>query len=839
MFGDDHCWLKLAIWLISVRSVYASSSFPREFTRREYFVVETITARVEEDSVANVRRDGAESSETNGTFAGSFNDTANSNNASTTARILSTTVDNHADKLYRNGAESSEISERFDGVESNETIGRSAGSVNDAKIRYNASLPARIFSAMAESRADNLRRYNAESSETGKHFHGSLHGTKNRRNNSSLPARTLFAMMEEHAGAESGETSGSINSVESSDTGGGIVDFDRARGKNNASLPARTLFAMVEERARDTRRGAAESGESNGTSADTFNDTEKKHDVLFGSDVPSVVERNARRLDGANTSKTSDTFNDAESSEINRSFAGPFNNTEKRKIASIPARTLFAMVEERAKDTRRDGAESSEISDSVDGAESSEINRSFAGPFNNTEKRKIASIPARTLFAMVEERAKDTRRDGAESSETSESFVGLFDVTEKNTYIPLGSGMVAVKESNASKASRLDGVARSKTLDVSFNSTERITSNRTTLLEKDLAVSIDFVAVTESNTVQRSSSQVLVPLCCPVGQRVTLDGCVETNGTYSFPPLYESNSFELIDETPDRGRLAFFVRDPCENHGRYNLDPNLYSDDAFLFLDNGTIYKQVEHYVIEQPEYCFGIVVDSDLYNVILCFDNAEESQSKIFVGFPVGLIVSAPCLFATFLVYTLIPELNNMHGRTLRGYVASLFIAYVNLAIAQIIPDQQNIPNFLCIIFAFVIHFSFLASFFWLNVMCFDIWWTFGGFRSLQGSVKQRERKKFLIYSIYAWGCASIFTGICMVMDFVPSIPENFIRPRFGEESCWFANFQRQFFASRRMKAVDIILVRGIYFIRMEKTQFNRSSRFEDGAILLASNDL
>lgn len=87
----------------------------------------------------------------------------------------------------------------------------------------------------------------------------------------------------------------------------------------------------------------------------------------------------------------------------------------------------------------------------------------------------------------------------------------------------------------------------------------------------------------------------------------------------------------------------------------------------------------------------------------------------------------------------------------------------------------------------AFIIHFSFLASFFWLNVMCFDIWWTFGGFRSLHGSVKQRERKKFLIYSIYAWGCAAILTGICAIMDFLPKIPNYLIKPDFGKMNCWF----------------------------------------------------
>lgn len=62
-----------------------------------------------------------------------------------------------------------------------------------------------------------------------------------------------------------------------------------------------------------------------------------------------------------------------------------------------------------------------------------------------------------------------------------------------------------------------------------------------------------------------------------------------------------------------------------------------------------------------------------------------------------------------------------------------------------------------------------------------------FRGFRSMQGTVKQREKKKFIIYSIYAWGSASLLTGVCVIMDFVPGIPKTFIRPEFGTGSCWF----------------------------------------------------
>ncbi|OAD59565.1 G-protein coupled receptor Mth2 [Eufriesea mexicana] len=285
----------------------------------------------------------------------------------------------------------------------------------------------------------------------------------------------------------------------------------------------------------------------------------------------------------------------------------------------------------------------------------------------------------------------------------------------------------------------------------------------------------------------KSTEKIRLPLCCPYASRLTNNQCVETNDTYHFPPLYDSNSLTLIDDVPDHTNYFHFnVQDPCDslNAPRYKLIPNIYPDDAFKFLNNGSIYMKEKNSIIPESDYCFGIS-DTDMFDVFLCFNSDAQPEDPIM--FPIGLFVSVPFLFATFIVYVLIPELKNMHGRTLRGYIASLLIAYVILAIVQISPQNQISDPF-CIAFAFIIHFSFLASFFWLNVMCFDIWWTFGGFRSLQGSMKQRERKKFVIYSIYAWGCASILTGICIIMDFLSDIPEYFIKPEFGKQNCWFA---------------------------------------------------
>ncbi|XP_077254741.1 G-protein coupled receptor Mth2-like isoform X1 [Temnothorax americanus] len=278
-----------------------------------------------------------------------------------------------------------------------------------------------------------------------------------------------------------------------------------------------------------------------------------------------------------------------------------------------------------------------------------------------------------------------------------------------------------------------------------------------------------------------------IPLCCPLGVRMIMEQCVSENvGHYSFPGVYEQATNESLERGPIGEVDQIFqltVHDPCPKVGHYVLDPDEQPDDAFMFLLNGSLY-QPRSKDVDIDLYCL-IVFQRDKYEIAVCFDSSDSS-APVPDGYHVGLIISLPFLLATFVVYSILPELQNMHGYTLRGYVGSLFVAYTSLAVIQQIA-QTSLSDTACIILAFIIHFSFLASFFWLNVMCFDIWWTFGGFRSLQGSVKQRERKKFVMYSIYAWGSASILTVICVIMDFVPSVPKELIRPEIGETKCWF----------------------------------------------------
>jgi G protein-coupled receptor Mth (Methuselah protein) len=88
-------------------------------------------------------------------------------------------------------------------------------------------------------------------------------------------------------------------------------------------------------------------------------------------------------------------------------------------------------------------------------------------------------------------------------------------------------------------------------------------------------------------------------------------------------------------------------------------------------------------------------------------------------------MLFSVPFLIATFLVYALIPELRNIHGKSLMCYVFGLTVGYTSLSISQL-HDGLSIEPVICALLGYVTYFALLLSFFWVNVMCIDIWLTF-----------------------------------------------------------------------------------------------------------------
>ncbi|GFG32348.1 hypothetical protein Cfor_02394, partial [Coptotermes formosanus] len=172
-------------------------------------------------------------------------------------------------------------------------------------------------------------------------------------------------------------------------------------------------------------------------------------------------------------------------------------------------------------------------------------------------------------------------------------------------------------------------------------------------------------------------------------------------------------------------------------------------------------------------------------------------------------LLISVPFLIITMLVYCLIPELRDLHGKSLVCYVLCFTVAYIFLAAVQL--GGEAFDQDLCVVVAFVIQFSFLSCFSWLNVLSFNTWWNMEAHVTLQqhseessqnhyrgymisknnevNMPKGNERRFFIFFSIYAWGCPLVILFVSMGVDLMPIIPSSYLKPNFGDNKCWFSS--------------------------------------------------
>lgn len=193
---------------------------------------------------------------------------------------------------------------------------------------------------------------------------------------------------------------------------------------------------------------------------------------------------------------------------------------------------------------------------------------------------------------------------------------------------------------------------------------------------------------------------------------------------------------------------------------------------------------------IPVEEYCWDVTIDgngSETQNLVYCKGRESCrwcSERRVFYG--VMILVGAGFLLATLLVYAALPELRNgLHAKYLMAHTASFLVAYVFLGTGQLLPDVHYVT---CTAVAFIIQFTFIAAFLWLNVMCIDIAWAFSGLRPPQGSALERDHKKFILYSIYAWGTSGILSVITATVEFVPGLAVGSpLKPNFGHRACWF----------------------------------------------------
>ncbi|RXG69899.1 G-protein coupled receptor Mth2 [Armadillidium vulgare] len=325
--------------------------------------------------------------------------------------------------------------------------------------------------------------------------------------------------------------------------------------------------------------------------------------------------------------------------------------------------------------------------------------------------------------------------------------------------------------------------------------------------------------------------------CCPLGEAYDMNNyrCVPVDLINKWTPeFYNKDTYakEIVKE------YKIIVGFPV-NCDFTTLSPNNDPPDFFQLLSNGSLYVKNWHLSLSSSKYCLDnfIYEESFMVEAMICFPQpkAEGSSMCHHVGqklYPSLLLISSIFLIITLTVYAIIPDLHSkIQGKCLITSILSLLASYISLATVQL--WTRNLSSGWCIAFGFLIQFSVLSAFFWLNVMSYDIWRTLRSMKSGRDS-PAGARKRFLYYSLYAWGCPFVIVIVTVIMQFLPKYLDrsNLILPRIGEYGCIVTRTDKRAFWLYINGYISIILIANCFFYFHLSYILIKARKFSENAL-------
>eukprot|EP00092_Neocalanus_flemingeri_P018666 GFUD01020214.1.p1 GENE.GFUD01020214.1~~GFUD01020214.1.p1 ORF type:complete len:598 (-),score=112.18 GFUD01020214.1:120-1697(-) len=205
--------------------------------------------------------------------------------------------------------------------------------------------------------------------------------------------------------------------------------------------------------------------------------------------------------------------------------------------------------------------------------------------------------------------------------------------------------------------------------------------------------------------------------------------------------------------------------------------------------------------------------------NVIICQPFSPSEKFSPMMGYVTiaCLGLSIICLTFHLAVSCIAPQLQNLSGKNLFSLSLALLCAYTSF----LTMFTTNIPTSSCMVLAVFIYYFYLAAFFWMLNIAFDVAWTLKQATRNLSLTSGPQWKRFFIYSLIGWLLPAIIVAIAAVIDVTDSeeISEIF-KPGFGKSEiglCWFS----------RKSALLIYFVIPVFIIMVLNIFFFISSAF------------
>lgn len=315
---------------------------------------------------------------------------------------------------------------------------------------------------------------------------------------------------------------------------------------------------------------------------------------------------------------------------------------------------------------------------------------------------------------------------------------------------------------------------------IDYQTDYSIRFNRSQYFQKD-SYCLDFT--TNGKAVVRSCEKVedvcsiykengiqCIRKCCVDGEFYLGPRC-KAAPSYKFVPAYTGihKKYALI-QSPKTKKILLDDEEilNIDSHGSIKS----ISDKNVIFLD------------VSKPSYCFETL--GDKRTLVFKYVVHDHSQDINFRINSIFLGISCVFLSLTIIGFIILPNLMNKFGFLILCYCLITLAGFLSMEISI----NVNVKE-ICVLMGFIIMFTFLGSFTWLNIICFDMYMAFGTMKLIKVGNKRRDRKRFIFYNLYGWGVPTVLTLITYVIYKTDCVPDP-IKPVIGRGTCFFQHTRK-----------------------------------------------
>lgn len=333
--------------------------------------------------------------------------------------------------------------------------------------------------------------------------------------------------------------------------------------------------------------------------------------------------------------------------------------------------------------------------------------------------------------------------------------------------------------------------------------------------------------------------QIKINLCCPSGEVLTEVGCTKYQA--DFPPFIahltsgEENEVEFKPgpkfQCSKKTEQVLFVEDLFGP-----IDVRLNETTGALHVGNESLLV-----LYSTGDFCavYSNLFSEEIFtSYMVCYDvetPVETDQRKLTgILYPTAILISTVFILLTLIFYLTVGSLRKtLFAKITLGFLVNVFICYLLLAIVYNFLLSDGYRDFLgsntCKVLGYIIHHTFIAFFFWMSAMAFNIAKSLSAMKIVRNS--KSSFKSFSMYFLYAQGIPILFTVFTVLMDILK--PKDALLPNVGEFSCFIGSEYvpgKSFFQSSEFVYFYLIVLVIITFniVCFSVTAFNLSRHWQ-----------